>query len=192
MHSDYSLNSERDIEIDPVFEILQQSAAIRLVTEHDAHKIKSSSDHGNLSKPKVRFLKSGVSNNAMKCLVENDIPYVVLYAYSARQSNDLPLKRGSIVTVENSKDLNWWYGKDLINGRQGYFPADFIMKISPTDQIFEVHRQHQGYRTRNELTVRPGKIFVCSCTQLRSDMNSGVYFFLGETRLKFNHLTRNF
>ena len=177
--------------IDPVFQILQQSSAIRIVSDtstgacyrynHNSNRGGfGSNNDGNgdsrdgngdnspkqtrhILKPAVRFLEGGANPQAIKYLKNNETPYIVLHSFSPRQKNDMLLRAGQVITVENSKDDNWWYGRDEKDNK-GYFPAKFIMKISATDQIFMVEKGHQGL-AKSEMSIKKGQIIVCSHTQ---------------------------
>ena len=56
---------------------------------------------------------------------------IALYDYQAQRSDELSLKRGDRIAVLFKDNDNWWMG-ELANGRQGFFPANYVD-----------HRKHQ-------------------------------------------------
>lgn len=56
-----------------------------------------------------------------------EMEVIAISTFSARESDELPLSNGDIVTVTDSSDLNWWRGK--CNGRKGSFPVSYVERI---------------------------------------------------------------
>lgn len=79
----------------------------------DVSPLKSPGKH--ILKPAVRFLEGTTNAQAIKFLKANETPYIVLHSFSPRQKNDMLLRAGQVITVENSKDDNWWYWNGGIN-----------------------------------------------------------------------------
>jgi jouberin len=50
---------------------------------------------------------------------------VALYDYNAARSDELCLRRGDVITVLYKDNDNWWMG-ELVNGQQGFFPANYV------------------------------------------------------------------
>jgi len=48
-----------------------------------------------------------------------------LYDYQAQRSDELSLKRGDHVAVLFKDNDNWWMG-ELADGRQGFFPTNYV------------------------------------------------------------------
>ena len=165
--------------IDPVFEILQQSSAIRLVSanrprrqrRNSSIELSGYSSEGNNnddntphpSKPNVKFLDNTSNPLIKKFLKNTETPYIVLYSFTPLQKNDLELYAGEIITVTDSKDEGWWLGKNL-HGKTGYFPAKFVMKITPLDQIFRAIKPYKAI-VKSEMSIKLGQILICATTQ---------------------------
>nr|KAG5692341.1 hypothetical protein BaRGS_033206 [Batillaria attramentaria] len=64
--------------------------------------------------------------------------YIVLYHFRGKEKDDMDLRAGSRINVTNSSDPDWWKGK--YNGRSGYFPAKYVLRIEPGQHIFQVLR----------------------------------------------------
>ncbi|PVD34199.1 hypothetical protein C0Q70_05465 [Pomacea canaliculata] len=50
----------------------------------------------------------------------------------------MDLRAGTRINVTNSSDPDWWKGK--YNGKSGYFPAKYVLRIEPGQQIYQVLR----------------------------------------------------
>ncbi|XP_059909219.1 SH3 domain-containing protein 21 [Gadus macrocephalus] len=58
---------------------------------------------------------------------------LVMFDYAPKTEDELELKKGNIVSIINkeTEDEGWWEGK--LDGRQGFFPDNFVMAIPPQD-----------------------------------------------------------
>ncbi|XP_006153630.1 nostrin isoform X3 [Tupaia chinensis] len=50
-----------------------------------------------------------------------------LYAFQARQDDELNLEKGDIVTIHEKKEEGWWFGS--LNGKKGHFPAAYVEEL---------------------------------------------------------------
>ena len=50
----------------------------------------------------------------------------MLYSYRANRSDELDIEPKDVITVLYEDNENWWFG-ELPDGRQGYFPANYVM-----------------------------------------------------------------
>lgn len=56
------------------------------------------------------------------------------YDFSGASKEDLPFKKGDILTIENqTEDPNWWFVKDKA-GRTGMIPANYVELLEPGDK----------------------------------------------------------
>nr|CAB3220659.1 jouberin-like [Phallusia mammillata] len=51
---------------------------------------------------------------------------VALYDYQASRSDDLTMYRGDVIKVLYKDGESWWFGERLSDGRQGYFPSNYV------------------------------------------------------------------
>ena len=49
-----------------------------------------------------------------------------MYAYEPNRADELQLKPSDVITVVFEDNENWWMG-ELPDGRQGYFPTNYVM-----------------------------------------------------------------
>ena len=58
------------------------------------------------------------------------------------KSDDLPIKRGDVVTIIQHEDPDWIRGVN--NGREGYFPESFVIIPSPDGYLMRVTHSYSG------------------------------------------------
>ncbi|CAG5130737.1 unnamed protein product [Candidula unifasciata] len=68
---------------------------------------------------------------------EEDV-YVSLYHFRAKEKDDMDLRPGSRVTVKTKSKTDWWKGK--CNGRSGYFPAKYLLKLEKYQRVYQVNQ----------------------------------------------------
>lgn len=50
-----------------------------------------------------------------------------MYPYEANRADELTIQPGDVITVLYQDNENWWMG-ELADGRQGYFPSNYVMQ----------------------------------------------------------------
>ncbi|XP_067882282.1 jouberin isoform X3 [Heterodontus francisci] len=83
--------------------------------------------------PLISSIKVEADSNAP---VEETV--VALYDYTAHRSDELTIQRYDIIQVLYKDNASWWFGR-LANGKQGYFPANYVAN----ERIPEEIQQHQ-------------------------------------------------
>ncbi|XP_067840929.1 jouberin isoform X2 [Heptranchias perlo] len=83
--------------------------------------------------PSISSIKVEADSNAP---VEETV--VALYDYTAHRSDELTIQRYDIIQVLYKDNENWWFGR-LANGKQGYFPANYVAN----ERIHEEAQPHQ-------------------------------------------------
>uniref|UniRef100_UPI00398EEB01 jouberin isoform X2 n=1 Tax=Pristiophorus japonicus TaxID=55135 RepID=UPI00398EEB01 len=83
--------------------------------------------------PSISSIKVEAESNAP---VEETV--VALYDYTAHRSDELTIQRYDIIQVLYKDNANWWFGR-LANGKQGYFPANYVAN----ERIHEEIQPHQ-------------------------------------------------
>ncbi|CCD23493.1 Lsb3p NDAI_0B04580 [Naumovozyma dairenensis CBS 421] len=85
-----------------------------------------------------RFSKSRISsgsagNNTRYARTRNDsaVPSsapkaVALYSFAGEETDDLPFRKGDVITIlkKSESQNDWWTGR--VNGREGIFPANYV------------------------------------------------------------------
>eukprot|EP00123_Amoebidium_parasiticum_P016707 comp23552_c0_seq1/m.39767 comp23552_c0_seq1/g.39767 ORF comp23552_c0_seq1/g.39767 comp23552_c0_seq1/m.39767 type:complete len:503 (-) comp23552_c0_seq1:26-1534(-) len=75
------------------------------------------------------------------------------HAYEATQGDELSFDVGDVVEVENQDDKDWWQG--TLNGKQGWFPTNFVDMLPDEDQDTKMARRpSHGFKVLP--TVLPG------------------------------------
>ena len=54
---------------------------------------------------------------------------MALYAYEARQEDELSFTKGALITVLSRKGGDWWSGRLEGEGRVGLFPANYVTAV---------------------------------------------------------------
>ncbi|XP_078255883.1 jouberin isoform X2 [Rhinoraja longicauda] len=83
--------------------------------------------------PSISSIKVEADSNAP---VEETV--VALYDYTAHRSDELTIQRYDMIQVLYKDNVNWWFGR-LANGKQGYFPANYVAN----ERIHEEIQPHQ-------------------------------------------------
>ena len=50
-----------------------------------------------------------------------------MYPYDANRADELTIQPGDVISVLYIDNENWWMG-ELADGRQGYFPSNYVMQ----------------------------------------------------------------
>lgn len=73
---------------------------------------------------------------------------VALYDYRAQRSDELTLVRGDNILLLHKDNDNWWMG-ELPDGRQGFFPANYVAKADDDEDDFDKIRSYTAVRTKD-------------------------------------------
>ncbi|XP_078398492.1 jouberin isoform X2 [Cetorhinus maximus] len=84
--------------------------------------------------PLISSIKVEADSNAP---VEETV--VALYDYTANRSDELTIQRYDIIQVLYKDNASWWFGR-LANGKQGYFPANYVANERRPEEI-KPHQQ---------------------------------------------------
>lgn len=52
--------------------------------------------------------------------------YLARYSYEARTSEDLSFKKGERLLIIGGTEGDWWMGKSLTTGKEGYIPRNYV------------------------------------------------------------------
>ncbi|XP_027014820.1 SH3 and cysteine-rich domain-containing protein 2 [Tachysurus fulvidraco] len=84
--------------------------------------------------------------------------YVVLYKFLPQEKNDLELQPGDRVQVIDDSNEDWWKGKS--RDRVGFFPANFVQRVRPGEQVWKVTQGFHGNREKGQMTVKELQICI--------------------------------
>ena len=59
-----------------------------------------------------------------------DNVYLARYSYDARTSEDLSFKKGDKLLIIGGTEGDWWMGKSLATGKEGYIPRNYVAPIT--------------------------------------------------------------
>ncbi|XP_034050298.1 SH3 and cysteine-rich domain-containing protein 2-like [Thalassophryne amazonica] len=84
--------------------------------------------------------------------------YVALYKFLPQEKNDLELQPGDRIQVTDDSNEDWWKGK--CRDKVGFFPANFVQRVRPGEQIWKVTSGFCGNRDKGQMTVKQAQICV--------------------------------
>jgi len=56
--------------------------------------------------------------------------YLARYSYDARTSEDLSFKKGEKLLIIGDTVGDWWMGKSLTTGKEGYIPRNYVAPVT--------------------------------------------------------------
>ena len=59
--------------------------------------------------------------------------FIAKHDYSARTDEDLSFKKGDLLYIMNTNDIDWWYAKSKSTGKEGYIPSNYVAKYKSLD-----------------------------------------------------------
>jgi hypothetical protein len=121
-----------------------------------------SSDYQNQMLPSKRY--SQQSNKSCSRHKEPEITcYKVAHKYEPQKADEMRLHVGDIVTVDQSWDDGWAYGKNLSSKDQGIFPLDYLIKLPPTSNYHYHHHSQNNSIQNNMNSANPNGSYIQSC-----------------------------
>ncbi|KAF7386532.1 hypothetical protein HZH68_013664 [Vespula germanica] len=94
-----------------------------------------------------------------------DCPQVMaLYSYSPNQPDELSLQPGDVINVLRKMTDGWYHGEKLLNGEQGWFPANY------TKEVASEHVRARNLKQRHRLLA-----LTRSVLQKRAKQNLAIY-----------------
>ena len=66
-------------------------------------------------------------------LESNDPLFVGKYDYFARADDDLGFKKGDLMYIINTDEVDWWYAKSKDSGQEGYIPSNYVAEYKSVD-----------------------------------------------------------
>lgn len=94
-----------------------------------------------------------------------DCPQVMaLYSYSANQPDELSLQPGDVINVLRKMADGWYNGEKLLNGEQGWFPANY------TKEVASEHVRARNLKQRHRLLALTGSVL-----QRRAKQNLAIH-----------------
>lgn len=56
--------------------------------------------------------------------------FLARFSYEARTSEDLSFSKGEKLLIIGNTDGDWWMGKSLSTGKEGYIPRNYVAPLS--------------------------------------------------------------
>ena len=62
---------------------------------------------------------------------------VALVDYQAMESNELSFSKGEELEIIDTSDSDWWEGRSLLSGSEGYFPSSCVRSMLESLQLLQ-------------------------------------------------------
>lgn len=84
--------------------------------------------------------------------------YVALYKFLPQEGNDLALQPGDRIMLVDDSNEDWWKGK--IGDRVGFFPANFVQRVRPGENVWRCCQPFSGSKEQGHLSLKENQICV--------------------------------
>ncbi|XP_045020734.1 SH3 and cysteine-rich domain-containing protein 2 isoform X1 [Bubalus bubalis] len=84
--------------------------------------------------------------------------YVALYKFLPQEKNDLALQPGDRIMLVDDSNEDWWKGK--IGDRVGFFPANFVQRVRPGENIWRCCQPFSGNKEQGYMSLKENQICV--------------------------------
>ena len=68
---------------------------------------------------------------------KEDLICEALYNYDKTRDDELQLYKGQKILILEESEDDWWRGRNLENGQDGWFPSNYVELVSFTGIFFE-------------------------------------------------------
>eukprot|EP00069_Balaena_mysticetus_P020113 bmy_12730T0 len=84
--------------------------------------------------------------------------YVALYKFLPQENNDLALQPGDRIMLVDDSNEDWWKGK--IGDRVGFFPANFVQRVRPGENVWRCCQPFSGNKEQGYMSLKESQICV--------------------------------
>uniref|UniRef100_A0A9L0R4N1 SH3 and cysteine-rich domain-containing protein 2 n=1 Tax=Equus caballus TaxID=9796 RepID=A0A9L0R4N1_HORSE len=84
--------------------------------------------------------------------------YVALYKFLPQENNDLALQPGDRIVLVDDSNEDWWKGK--IGDRVGFFPANFVQRVRPGENVWRCCQPFSGNKEQGYMSLKENQICV--------------------------------
>uniref|UniRef100_A0A8C9EA49 SH3 and cysteine-rich domain-containing protein 2 n=1 Tax=Phocoena sinus TaxID=42100 RepID=A0A8C9EA49_PHOSS len=84
--------------------------------------------------------------------------YVALYKFLPQENNDLALQPGDRIVLVDDSNEDWWKGK--IGDRVGFFPANFVQRVRPGENVWRCCQPFSGNKEQGYMSLKESQICV--------------------------------
>ncbi|KAM9208860.1 SH3 and cysteine-rich domain-containing protein 2 [Dugong dugon] len=84
--------------------------------------------------------------------------YVALYKFLPQENNDLALQPGDRIMLVDDSNEDWWKGK--ISDRVGFFPANFVQRVRPGENVWRCCQAFSGNKEQGYMSLKENQICV--------------------------------
>uniref|UniRef100_A0A8D1NE13 SH3 and cysteine-rich domain-containing protein 2 n=1 Tax=Sus scrofa TaxID=9823 RepID=A0A8D1NE13_PIG len=82
--------------------------------------------------------------------------YVALYKFLPQENNDLALQPGDRIMLVDDSNEDWWKGK--IGDRVGFFPANFVQRVRPGENVWRCCQPFSGNKEQGYMSLKENQV----------------------------------
>ncbi|XP_055720328.1 SH3 and cysteine-rich domain-containing protein-like [Salvelinus fontinalis] len=142
-------------------EAIAHSSQHELTRKH-SDNVFTSLENGTEPIPYCHVAERKPDDSPERRLLQKDIlqlnTYVALFTFTPQESEDLEMRPGDRIVLEDDSNDDWWKG--VIEDRIGFFPAAFAHQVKAGDRVFRCHRTFIGCKEQGQITLKEGQICV--------------------------------
>ncbi|MEJ1285367.1 SH3 and cysteine rich domain 2 [Cricetulus griseus] len=86
--------------------------------------------------------------------------YVALYKFLPQENNDLALQPGDRIMLVDDSNEDWWKGK--IGDRVGFFPANFVQRVRPGENVWRCCQPFSGNKEQGYMSLKENQDLLAS------------------------------
>ncbi|XP_054545418.1 SH3 and cysteine-rich domain-containing protein 2 isoform X1 [Talpa occidentalis] len=87
--------------------------------------------------------------------------YVALYKFLPQENNDLALQPGDRIMLVDDSNEDWWKGK--IGDRVGFFPANFVQRVRPGENVWRCCQPFSGNKEQGYMSLKENQVAFLWC-----------------------------
>ncbi|KAB0398631.1 hypothetical protein E2I00_013878 [Balaenoptera physalus] len=159
--------------VDPVYETLRYGTSLALMnrssfSSNSESPTRSLSERDELiedGEGSIRSSEEGPGDSAPRAprpLLRKDVgpmySYVALYKFLPQENNDLALQPGDRIVLVDDSNEDWWKGK--ISDRVGFFPANFVQRVRPGENVWRCCQPFSGNKEQGYMSLKESQICV--------------------------------
>jgi predicted ferric reductase len=90
------------------------------------------------------IFSSAEAQNSLQSPTDIQITARAIYNYEAQSTDEIPLREGEIIVVENRDESGWWTGRSQETGARGLFPKNYVVLVDKVTKLKEGRNRHFG------------------------------------------------
>ena len=85
----------------------------------------------------IYFTEKEQSTQAATKTTAGSVCGVALVDYQAMERNELPFSKEEELKIADTRGSDWWYGRSLLSGSEGYIPSSCVLPMLESLQLLQ-------------------------------------------------------